>query len=104
MYAQLNNIGTILQVDATLVSNNADWDVSAAQTLEIRLRSDGGVVKIKTGTLTNDGTDGLFEYTTISADDLDEVGRWTIQGRAQWVDGTDLWTRPAYFKVIGNLA
>ena len=74
----LNDIGTIFEV--TLKDGGTIVDVSGATTKEIIFRSPAGVVKTNTASFKTDGTDGVIQYTTI-ADDLDEEGRWGIQGR-----------------------
>jgi hypothetical protein len=103
-YAQLNNIGTILRLDISKLSDDTDWDVSTATTKEIFLKSDGGTVGTFTAENVTDGTDGQIQYETVDTADLSEIGRWMIQGHCIFPDGKNLRTRPAYFKVIANLA
>ncbi len=73
------DIGTAFR--ATLKDQNNDvQDVSTATTLKLKFRkpNNGDVIE-KTAALYTDGTDGVIQYVTISADDLDETGIWSIQ-------------------------
>ncbi len=62
-------------------------NVSGATTKEIKLRSPSGIVKVKTASFVNTGSDGQIQYTTI-AGDIDEVGIWTsfpyLEGVGGW--------------------
>ena len=73
----LNDVGTAFEV--TIKDGSDAVDVSAATTKEIIFRSPAGVKKVKAASFKTDGTDGIIQYTTV-ADDLDEEGRWGIQG------------------------
>lgn len=80
MSAELHE-GQTVRFPFSFVDENGDpLDISIA-TLWIDLRKPDGAVDSKTPTLTNDGSDGLAEYTTV-ATDLVGTGEWELQGWA----------------------
>lgn len=62
-------------------------DISQGAGFQVWLLSPSGVVKTRNGTLTTDGTDGLFGYT-LQGGDIDEAGTWTVQGCLELPSGT----------------
>jgi len=59
------------------------------------------VVNMSATILNNPGTDGKAVYTTV-ADDLDELGKWQLQGKL--VNGDGEWgSEIAEFEVFDNL-
>ncbi len=80
---QYDAIGHILEVTAK--KRDADGtlsvrDISGQTALAIYGEPPSGTVKTFTGSLTTDGTDGKFQYATVSGD-LDESGIWKFQGK-----------------------
>lgn len=82
--------------------DNVAVDISSATTIQIILKKPGGTVLTKTALLNSDGTDGKMYYNSVSGD-LDECGRWKLQGRV--VIGSNDWkTDIETFKVYRNLS
>lgn len=76
---RVGDIGTLFQL--TIVDKvEKAVNISAATTLEIRFHKPDSTSVDKTATFSNDGTDGLIEYSTV-AGDLDMAGKWRIQAR-----------------------
>jgi len=95
----VNDVGTILEL--TVKENGAVVDLSSQTALSIFLKKPSGTTASKTGTLTTDGTDGKFRYTTLTGD-IDETGTWTLQGKVVISAGT-FYTSLATLNVAGNL-
>ncbi len=97
----VGDIGTVLE--ATIKNINSPVDISSATvTKEILLKKPSGALLTKDGVFTTDGTDGKFEYTTISGD-LDESGVWQIQSHVILSSG-DWRSDIKEFSVFPNLA
>jgi len=78
-------------------------DISTATTKELRVRKPDGVeVEFELEFLT-DGSDGLARYITESADDLDVVGMWTVQGHVSGA-GFDWYTTKPKMLVENNVS
>ena len=80
-------------VDGVPVYTPVDISSASVRTI-IFMKPDGTVVK-KSAVFTTDGSDGKIQYTSTGdpdngTGDLDVVGRWEIQGRAELAGGT--WT------------
>lgn len=75
----VGDIGTALRCTVR-DENNAVVDLSTATVLQIKLLKPDREEVIHTGALYTDGTDGILQYVTTSADDLDQVGIWKLQG------------------------
>ncbi len=77
-------------------------DVSGASLRRMLFqRPDGGGTLTKAASLTNDGTDGLFQYVSASGD-LDVPGGWKYQGYLEMSGGS--WHTDVHkFKVLPNL-
>lgn len=75
-------------------------DVSEAITKEIKFRLPDGTTKAFTASFTTDGTDGLIQFRTFSTSELDQLGRWDIQGRVRLPTG-DWHTVEGQFEVFG---
>ena len=98
-FVQQGAVGTTLQLE--LLDDGAVVDVSSATTKEIILEKPDGSTVTKTAAFVTDGTDGKIKYTTI-AGDLDQVGRWRIQGRI--ISSSGNWPSEAgTFRVKANL-
>jgi hypothetical protein len=68
-------VGTIgLKIKA-----DVDFDISGAGTLELHYIKPDGTYGIFSGTYELDGTKHTISYVTLSADDIDQEGRWTFQ-------------------------
>ena len=97
---QVDDIGTILEL--TIKDGTAFvLDLSTASTKEIIIKSPAGVASTHTASFTTDGTDGKIQYVTTSGD-VDEAGRWQIQGRIV-MGGGDWKTSVSNFQVAENL-
>lgn len=96
----VDDIGTSLQL-LVKDENGAIVDISTA-TLQVWIRKPDLSVLTKTGTLVNDGTDGLMQYVTVSGD-LDTAGKWAIQGFVEFSNGTEFHTDVHHFRVYDNL-
>lgn len=82
---RLNDVGVIFTV--TIVECDAEGDlivkdISAATVKELIFQKpdDAQTAVEQTAVFTTDGTDGKIEYTAVGGD-LDEVGRWFLEGR-----------------------
>ena len=80
---QFDAIGHIIEITAK--KRDADRtlsvrDISGQTALSILAEPPSGTVKTFTAALTTDGTDGKFQYATVSGD-LDESAIWKIQGK-----------------------
>ena len=69
---------TLLLSFSVINQNKKKVDISSATTLQVTLRRSGGAAIVRTGSLTNDGTDGLLFYETTNLD-LDKAGVWSAQ-------------------------
>lgn len=96
----VGDIGTIFE--ATFKDDDLIKDISSATTKSLIFKKpDGTTTVIQIGVFTTDGTDGLLRYTTV-ADDLDQAGKWQVQGKVVLADGT--WSSSIYpFDVFANL-
>ncbi len=86
----LNDIGTVFEL--TIKDGTVVVDVSGQTTMEVIFLSPGGTRTAKGASFKTNGTDGVIQYTTV-ADDLNEEGRWQIQGHVVLAAGdwkTDL--------------
>jgi len=68
----VGTIGLKIKVDV-------EFDVSGAGTLELHYVKPDGTYGIFTGEYELDGTKHTIFYTTLSADDIDQEGRWVFQ-------------------------
>ena len=94
-----DDIGTVFEV--TVQDESGIVDISGATTKEIIFRKPDETVVTKTASFTSDGTDGKIRYSII-ADDLNMVGKWSIQGKVIIPAGT--WhTDIDIFQVYPNL-
>lgn len=96
----VDDVGTIFRVTVT-DEDGAALDISAATLKQIVFEKPDETTTTKTASLDTDGTDGIMRYTTVSGD-LDQAGRWKIQGvvglpSGQWHTNVDT------FKVKENL-
>jgi len=98
--AQLGDVGTAIIV--VIKDGSTILNVSDATEKEITLESPAGIVTDYDAVLHTDGLDGKIKYVTATANDLNEVGSWRIQGRVKFADGN--WhTSIGKFKVGPNL-
>jgi hypothetical protein len=77
-------------------------DISNPTELTVKLKPPGNnPVMVKTGVLTNDGTDGKMHYVAIEGDFF-KAGEWEIQGFVKLDDGQ--WNSNIHrFYVLSNL-
>lgn len=80
-----DQIGVVLRV--TVTEDGAAKDISGASAKSILILQPSEAVLTKTATFTTDGTDGKFEFATVSGD-LDEAGTYQWQGYVV-VSGTE---------------
>ncbi len=73
-------------------------DISAAFAIEVFFLDPCGLAITKTASLTGTGTDGFYEYKTLTAD-LNLDGRWSTQGHVEFVVGDNGYTRRQKFNV-----
>ena len=84
----VGNVGTVFRAKV-VDQDGKPVDISAASTLTFKWKAPDGTVDSHTASLSTDGTDGLCQYTTTSAADLDQAGTWEWQVFADW--GTNEW-------------
>lgn len=77
-------------------------DISSATLKQIWFQKADGSVSTKTATLVTDGTDGQMQYITVD-DDLDQTGKWKIQGYIEIGSSRKVHTDVSEFKVWANL-
>jgi len=95
-----NDVGT--EFVCTFKDNDVILPIDTATTRELIFKKPDGSILTKTPTLLTDGADGIAVYKSI-VDDLDVVGRWSLQGRLVFATGT--WhTTIAEFVVYDNLS
>lgn len=80
-------------------------DLTGAGTLSILARPPRGATKVFAATVVGDAPNGVLEYVTAAAGDLDSFGRWEFQPRAEWVGPpvVDLRGLAIQFDVVENL-
>lgn len=102
--AQVNDTGTIFRItvyDTTSTGASIVADISDAVVLRFIFRRPDGTTFERGASLTNDGTDGLIQYTTVNGD-LNQSGSWLLQAYVETTSGK--WrTNTACFKVQENL-
>ena len=74
----VGDTGTIFEI--TAVDSGAVVDISTQTALQITFKKPDNTTLVKSATLTTDGTDGKFQYSTLLAD-LDIPGTWKLQGK-----------------------
>ena len=92
---------TILEMEVTNPQTEAVEDISSASVIAITFKKPSGAKLEKTGTLFNDGIDGLIRYDFASAD-LDEFGVYKVQAKITLTDG-EWFTSIETFRVEENL-
>ena len=76
-------------------------NLSSASTRTCRLSAPDGTVTDKTAAYTTDGSDGVFQYTTIS-NDIDQAGEWQVEFHV--VNATyDIWGSAKTVTVLDHL-
>ena len=98
----INDIGTSVRIQVQ--EDGVDVDISAATTLQIKLKKPSGILDTHIASFVTDGTDALMHYITASGD-LDEAGTWRIQGFIIFPSSSgEFNTDTASFKVLNNLS
>lgn len=95
----VGDVGTAFR--ATVKEDGAAINISAATTKNLLFEKPDGTIITRAGAFVTDGTDGLFQYLSVT-NDLDIGGAWRIQGdldMGSWVGKTD----KVNFKVYDNL-
>jgi DUF4097 and DUF4098 domain-containing protein YvlB len=76
-------------------------DVSTASSIEIIFKKPDSSTLTVTATFLTDGTDGKVYYDTV-AGDIDQVGRWQVQGKVTFPTGV-FYSDIHKFQVYANL-
>ena len=87
-----------------IVDRGSVVDILTQTTIELRFKGPTGAVKTQGASLTTDGTDGLLEYVTAAAGDIDEAGRWSWQAHVILSGGGDYSSEVHTFEVEAVLA
>jgi hypothetical protein len=96
----VGDIGTIIEL-TVLDQDEIVFPLNTATTLEIIIKSPGGVTTTKTATLSTDGLDGKMRCS-LSSTDIDSAGNWKFQARVTTPLGT--WRTNQFSKAVqGNL-
>ncbi len=102
--AHVNDIGTTFRVtvyDISSTGGTSAANISDATSLVFYFQKSNCSVISRTAQFTNDGTDGLIQYTTVDGD-LDIAGNWSLQAKVVTLGGS--WkTDVGYFIVHENL-
>ena len=84
-----------------IVQDNAVQDISSYTTLQFVLRDPSGTETTKTAEFTDDGTDGILQYTFADGD-IDTAGIWRVQARIA-KSGSELTSDDIRFLVTARL-
>ena len=95
----VDDIGTIFRL--ALTDSGSIVDISTTSSLQVCFTTPNTVFT-KIGTLTNVGTDGLFQYTSVEGD-LFEIGSWEWQGVIVFPNGHVFHTNVREFEVFPNI-
>jgi hypothetical protein len=98
---QQHNIGTTIRMRLKDQAGEP-LDLTDATTVEIWVRKTSGATAVWPAVVSGAPTEGVLEHATI-AGDLDEFGRWEIQGHVVVPDG-DLHSRRQPLDVEYNIA
>jgi hypothetical protein len=74
----VQDTGTVFEL--TVVDAGVAIDLSQASAMTILFRKPSGELMVKDAEYVSDGADGKIQYIT-TQDDLDERGKWLLQGR-----------------------
>lgn len=96
----VGNIGTVFQI--TIKESGAAVDISGTTSRTIIFRKPDGTIMNQSGTLVNSGTSGIMQYTSVSGD-LDQCGKWYIQGYVHFNSNDAHYSDKASFRVYNNL-
>jgi hypothetical protein len=96
----VGDIGTIFRI--TVMDGDTPLDISTQTEMKIFLRRPDDTVLNNDAVHTTDGTDGKMEYVGVSGD-VDQQGKWVIQGKIIIPEGT-FYTDRAAFVVEESLA
>jgi hypothetical protein len=88
----------------TLLDQDGEvFDISGATGRTLILEAPSGATRIVSAALLTDGTDGGLRYATQSGD-IDEAGRWSLQGKVEWASGRILYSKAQTFLALEPLA
>lgn len=97
----VGDFGTAFELE--IQEDGSTIDISSYTTLQMIFLKPDGVTKLtETAVFTTDGVDGLMQYVTTAASEIDVAGNWKRQGRLAKV-GEDFKTEVVVFEVIDNL-
>ena len=77
---------TIVECDPDDPNTLIVKDISGATVKELNFKKPDGTVVEQTAVFTTDGSDGKIQYTSV-VDDLDEAGRWFLEGYVETPTG-----------------
>jgi len=98
----VGDVGTVFRLTITENDEVTVVDVSGATVKRLIFRSRSGVSRSRNASFTTDGTDGKIEYRT-AAGDIDEAGRWWVQGYVELATGGKYYSVAKSFTVRENL-
>lgn len=76
----VGDTGTVFRV-TIYDQDNVVRDISTYTTKQLIFRKPDGTILTKTADFYTDGTDGIIQWTTTSASDLDLDGTWKLQAK-----------------------
>lgn len=97
----VGDVGTAFKITVK-DEDEAVIDISTATLKQIWFQKADGTVVTKTASFVTDGTDGQMQYVT-EDDDLDQTGKWKIQGYIEIGASRKVHTDISEFKVWPNL-
>jgi hypothetical protein len=96
----VGGIGTNFQV--TIQESGVGVDLSSTTSRTIKFRKPDGTLFQPSGSLVNGGVSGVMQYTSASGD-LDQCGKWFIQGYVHFNSNDAHYSDKASFRVYPNL-
>jgi len=79
-------------------------NITGATNIKMHFKKPSGTVVTKNAAIKNPpGTNGLITYSTVASVDLDEIGRWQVQGELT-ISGALSHSAIETFKVYENIA
>lgn len=97
----VGDVGTVFRFTVQNENGEAE-DISNLSTRQVIFKKPDGTKLSKTPSLTNDGTDGLMQYT-IASGDIDIKGMWQVQGRVASTNNSNWYSDIHSFKVFENI-
>jgi hypothetical protein len=98
---QLNSVGVTIRATVKDPDGNA-VDLTTLASAQLVFLAKSGARKTRAAAVDGAATLGAVRYVT-QAGDLDEAGRWKVQAKLTFIDGSVLYTLPGKFKVKDNI-